>query len=97
MPTERVGDSDNGPITLSSYSDTPNYSGGSSPSVSSVAGIAALVWAAHPRLGRANIYKLMYEHSSNFPNRDSNLGWGIIDAEAAVRFPILPNDAPNGL
>lgn len=97
MPTERVGESDSGPITLSSYSDFPNYSGGSSPSVSSVAGIAALVWAAHPRLSRANIYKLMYENSSNFPNRDSNLGWGIIDAEAAVKVGILYNDEPNGL
>jgi serine protease len=96
IPTEKVGDSDNGPITLSSYSDIPNYSGGSSPSVSSVAGIAALVWAAHPRLSRANIYKLMYENSSNFPNRDNNLGWGIIDAEAAVKVGILYNDEPNG-
>ena len=95
MPVERVGDSDNGPITLSSYSDTPNYSGGSSPSVSSVAGIAALIWAAHPDLSRANIYKLMYENSSNFPNKDNNLGWGIIDAEAAVKVIIQNDDAPN--
>lgn len=96
MPTERVGDSENGPITLSSYSDTPNYSGGSSPSVSSVAGIAALVWAAHPDLGRANIFKLMYENSSNFPVKDNNLGWGIIDAEAAVKVIIQADNEDNG-
>lgn len=88
MPVEKVGDSDNGPITLSSYSDTPNYSGGSSPSVASVAGIAALIWGVNPELSRANIYKLMYESASNFPNRDNNLGWGIIDAEAAVKVAI---------
>ena len=88
MPVEKVGDSENGPITLSSYSDTPNYSGGSSPSVSSVAGIAALVWGVNPELSRANIYKIMKESSSNFPNKDNNLGWGIIDAEAAVQVVI---------
>ena len=95
MPVEHH-DNERGPITLSRWSDIPNYSGGSSPSVASVAGIAALIWAAHPELSRENILKLMRDHSSNFPDKDDNLGWGIIDAEAATKFIIANDDIPNG-
>ncbi|MFT4683092.1 MAG: hypothetical protein ACJAU0_002238 [Flavobacteriales bacterium] len=77
-----------GPITLSDYGNTPNYTGGSSIATATTAGIAALVWAENPGLSKGQIKSILKENASYYPSRNAQFGWGIIDAEAAV------NDVP---
>lgn len=73
-----------GPITLSDYSNQPNYTGGSSVATATTAGIAALVWAENPSLNKNQVKDILKQNSSNYPGRSSQYGWGIVDAAGAV-------------
>ncbi|MDG1779508.1 MAG: S8/S53 family peptidase [Flavobacteriales bacterium] len=73
-----------GPITLSDYGNTPNYTGGSSIATATTAGIAALVWAENPGLSKNQVTNILKENASYYPYRNGQFGWGIIDAAAAV-------------
>ncbi|MGB1032449.1 MAG: S8 family serine peptidase, partial [Flavobacteriales bacterium] len=73
-----------GPITLSDYGNQPNYTGGSSVATATTAGIAALVWSENPSLNRDQVKNILKENASNYPGRNGQFGWGIIDAAAAV-------------
>lgn len=84
MIMERSADSDRHALTLAPYSDQPSYVGGSSCATASVAGIAALVYANHPGITRDEVYDLLKVNASNYPVKDGDHGWGIIDANAAV-------------
>lgn len=84
MIMERLEDDDRHALTLATYSDQPTYVGGSSCGTASVAGIAALIYAAHPGITADEVYNTLKEHASNYPVKDSEYGWGIIDANAAV-------------
>lgn len=64
--------------------DIPSTVGGSSVATASCAAIAALVWSKYPSYPKDSIIARMRRSSAYGYNRSSSLGWGIINAEAAV-------------
>ncbi len=60
------------------------YVGGSSAATATMAGIAALVWGNNPALDNNQILNRLIQTSSEYPNRDPDFGWGVIDACEAV-------------
>ena len=72
-------------LTLARSGATPGYVGGSSAATATTAGIAALVWATDPTQSREQVLDRMKRAASSYPARDSEFGWGIIDADAATR------------
>lgn len=72
-------------LTLAMSGDQPAYVGGSSAATATTAGIAALVWATNPGQSPYQVIQRMKYASSNYPNRDSNFGWGTINAAQAVQ------------
>ncbi|MEO6760735.1 MAG: S8/S53 family peptidase, partial [Saprospiraceae bacterium] len=75
----------NHPITLADYSDDPATVGGSSVSTASTAGIAALVWAKYPSWTRTQVFNRLKTSANYYPNRNSNFGWGRINAQVATQ------------
>ena len=61
------------------------YLQGTSMAAPQVAGAVALVRAANPKLPRATVVRLMKETASRTGGWTTELGWGILNAEAAVR------------
>ena len=49
-----------------------------------VAGIAALVWAQNPSASRSTVLQALKDASEFYPSRDSQFGWGKINAAVAV-------------
>ena len=88
MAMQRSADNDRNALTLAEYSDQPNYVSGSSAATASVAGIAALVYANNPQASRAAVLQVLRQNGSNYPNKDNDLGWGIINAQGAVNTPL---------
>jgi len=72
------------PITLAMTGDAPSTVGGSSVSTATAAGIAALVWSRFPALTRDQVLNKLVQSSSNYPSRNSSLGWGNINADLAT-------------
>ena len=72
------------PITLAMTGDAPSTVGGSSVATATTSGIAALVWSRFPGYTRDQVLNKMIQSSSNYPNRSSNLGWGIVNADLAT-------------
>jgi hypothetical protein len=70
--------------TIGFYTGTRQYVGGSSISTSTMAGMAALVWARYPSYTRDQIYQKLKEASDFYPNRNSSYGYGNVDALQAV-------------
>ena len=82
-----VMDKSNGtryPLTLAMSGDVPSTVGGSSVATATTAGIAALVWSKFPSYTRDQVLNKLVVSSSNYPNRNSSLGWGNINADAAT-------------
>lgn len=71
-------------LTLAMSGNTPSRVGGSSTATAMTAGIAALVWARNPAQTRAQVLQKLKNASSIYPNRHSQFGWGLINAQAAV-------------
>lgn len=62
-----------------------------------VAGVAALVWGLYPELTAEEV-KILLENSAldiGAPGRDSNYGFGRVNAYWAVRFASKPEDLPS--
>jgi len=84
------GTDDTGPLTLplELNPDDPNrpkYSSGTSSATATAAGIAALVWAAHPNATKGQIYsRLLLSAEQNTPIPDIGHGFGVIHAEKAI-------------
>jgi len=84
------GDDKTGPITTpmtpdSTYPDRPKYTGGSSCATSTAAGIAALVWAAHPNEDKDQIYDRLAENTSPYYNTNTwRHGHGVLYADWAI-------------
>lgn len=72
-------------LTLPNSGKKPKPSNGSSPATATAAGIAALIWAQNPNLTQEQVYDIMKEAGSNYPNKDRQLGWGTVNALEAVR------------
>lgn len=70
------------------YHDTPGkygFSGSSSAATAINAGIAALVWSAHPSWNDKQVLQRMVESAKLYPNKDSKLGYGPINVLKAVQ------------
>jgi subtilisin family serine protease len=61
------------------------YLAGTSMAAPQVAGAVALVRTANPKLRRSSVVRLMKETASRSGGWSTELGWGILNAEAAVR------------
>ncbi len=72
------------PLSLAMTGDAPSTVGGSSVSTATTAGIAALVWSRYPAYTRDQVLNKLIQSSSNYPTRNSSLGWGNINADAAT-------------
>ena len=72
------------PLTLAMTGNLPSTVGGSSVSTATAAGIAALVWSRFPSLTRDQVLNKLVQSSANYPNRNSSLGWGNMNADAAT-------------
>ncbi|GAA0877060.1 hypothetical protein GCM10009119_00280 [Algoriphagus jejuensis] len=72
------------PITLASSGNIPSTVGGSSVATSTASGIAALVWAANPGWTRTQVLDRLRTTSDLYPSRNSQYGFGNMDAAAAV-------------
>ncbi|MEM8907543.1 MAG: S8/S53 family peptidase, partial [Bacteroidota bacterium] len=86
MRMQRNSNTDRLALTLATFSDQPNYVGGSSCATASLAGISALVYASHPGASRSTVLNALKVNASNYPNKDSKLGWGVVDANGAVNY-----------
>ena len=73
------------PLTLPMTGDLPSTVGGSSVATASTAGMAALVWSKYPSWSTTQVLNRLIASSSYYPNRNSNFGWGVIDADKATK------------
>jgi subtilisin family serine protease len=73
------------PISLADQGDWPSTVGGSSVATATAAGIAALVWAKYPTWTAAMVQSRLILCAGNYPIKNNQLGWGIINAEKATR------------
>ncbi len=60
------------------------YVGGSSAATASMAGLTAMVWANNPELTRDQVLSRLVQTSSEYPDKDDDFGWGVINACDAV-------------
>ena len=81
---QRGSNGDRTSLTLADSGNNPSYVGGSSVATAQTAGIAALVWARNPNQSRAQVLDKLKRSANFYPNRNSNFGWGKIDALKAV-------------
>ncbi|OSY88510.1 serine protease [Tenacibaculum holothuriorum] len=82
---QRTNGTDNKIPVLSYYNNAANYVGGSSVATATTAGIAALVWAKHPTWTRDQVLQKMRQSAEFYPNKNSEYGYGNIDALKAVQ------------
>ena len=81
---ERQNDGNRTSLTLSNSGNVPSRIGGSSAATATTAGIAALVWGSNPSMSRAQVLQKMQNASQFYPGRNSEFGWGLINANQAV-------------
>ncbi len=81
---QRASDNDRKGVTTDRAPDSQGYVGGSSCATATSAGIAALVMGNHPTWTREQVLNRMISTADNFPNRDSDHGWGLVDVCQAV-------------
>ena len=72
------------PLTLAMSGVDPSTVGGSSVATSSMAGMAALVWAKYPTETRAQIMSRLVAASSNRNARNGSFGWGRVNVATAL-------------
>lgn len=82
---QRAGDSDRTSVCLGYFENSSTYVGGSSVATATTAGIAALIWSKNPTWTRQQVFDKMKQSATFYPNRNSNFGWGSINALAAVQ------------
>jgi serine protease len=82
---QRAGDADRTSVVIGYHANTKDYVGGSSVSTATTAGIAALVWARYPSWTRDQVLNRLKQSASFYPNKNSNFGFGAINALAAVQ------------
>ena len=81
---QRAGSGNTVPVN-SYYDNQSNYVGGSSIATATTAGIAALVWSKNPSWTREQVLNKMKQSSSFYPNKNSEFGYGNINALLAVQ------------
>lgn len=70
---------------VSYYNGQSDYVGGSSVATATTAGIAALVWARYPSWTRTQVLSRMRSSAYFYPNKNSEFGYGNINAALAVQ------------
>ncbi len=80
---ERAG-TNTKPLTVANSGDSPATVGGSSVATATASGIAALVWAKNPGWSRDQVLNQLRSTSALFPNKNSQYGYGNLNAAAAV-------------
>ena len=88
IPMERSSNSDRNSLSLSASGSTPAYIGGSSCATATSAGIAALVWSAKPSLTKTQVYFALRNSSQFYPSYSGSLGYGNLNAAAAVNLAL---------
>ncbi|HMQ47681.1 MAG TPA: S8 family serine peptidase [Saprospiraceae bacterium] len=81
---QRASDNNRTSLSLAPSGNQPSRVGGSSAATATTAGIAALVWSTNPSQTRTQVLDRLKNASSFFPSRNSNFGWGTINATNAV-------------
>lgn len=81
---ERASDASRHSLCLPMSGNSLDYIGGSSAATATTAGIAALVWSTNLSQTRSQVLQRMKNASQFYPSRDSDFGWGLIDAQQAV-------------
>ncbi|WP_124981523.1 S8 family peptidase [Nonlabens xiamenensis] len=82
---QRASDASRTVPTLGFNAGDRKYVGGSSVATATTAGIAALVWSRHPNWSRSQVLEKLKQSSEFYPYRNSNFGYGNIDALQAVQ------------
>ncbi len=82
---ERDNDHARTGVTLGFYDGDSSYVGGSSVATATTAGIAALVWSKNPTWNRSQVLNKLRQSADLYPYKDSNYGYGNIDANLAVQ------------
>ena len=80
---ERAG-SENKPLALANSGNDPSTVGGSSVATATASGIAALLWSKNPTWSRDQVLNQLKATADLYPNRNSQYGWGNLDAGAAL-------------
>ncbi|WNB18488.1 S8 family peptidase [Marivirga arenosa] len=73
------------PLSVAMNGDQPSTVGGSSVATATTAGIAALVWSRNPGWSRSQVLQKMKESADFYPNRNSEFGYGNLNAFTAVQ------------
>jgi hypothetical protein len=81
---QRSFNSNRNTISITKNGNGSSYVGGSSAATATTAGIAALVWATNPSMSRTSVLNRLKQASDIYPSRNSQYGWGNINAQAAV-------------
>ena len=82
---EGASNSSKHPPVLNFYDGQRRFTGGSSCATATTAGIAALVWSKYPSWSRTQVLNRLKQSADFYPNRNSNFGYGNIDALQAVQ------------
>jgi serine protease len=81
---QRTGSGNSVPVD-SYYDNQSDYVGGSSVATATTAGIAALVWSAHPTWTRDQVLTKMKQSATYYPTKNADYGHGNINALLAVQ------------
>ncbi|MGH1386272.1 S8 family peptidase [Kordia sp.] len=82
---QRDGNGNRTTPVLSYYNNQTDYVGGSSVATATTAGIAALVWSRHPSWSKTQVLNRLKQSADFYPNKNSQYGYGNIDALQAVQ------------
>jgi len=82
---QRNGNGSRTTPVLSYYNNQTDYVGGSSVATATTAGIAALVWSRHPGWSKTQVLNRLKQSADFYPNKNSQYGYGNIDALQAVQ------------
>jgi serine protease len=81
---ERTANADRNSIGLALTGNDPKYIGGSSCATATTAGVAAMLWSKTPSATRTQVFNALRNTAQFYPNANGNLGWGRINASAAM-------------
>ena len=81
---QRAADNSRNGMCLGEANHSQGYVGGSSCATAQQAGIAALIWGNNPTWTKGQVINRMITSADNYPFRDDEFGWGVVDARLAV-------------
>lgn len=84
MTMQRSYDNDRNSLALASFSNQPKYISGSSAATATAAGVAAMVWSTNPSMNRSAVLNQLKVTAQLYPDKDSQYGYGNINALSAV-------------